>query len=436
MESIFSRHRNLIVLLAALLAQIIGLAVQVRKPSGSLSQSVSAEALPGSRVADGGGVRLIRLWASSLVTPVERVLHGVDRGAVWLWSDYIDLRHARSENQQLEQTIDRLRLEQATLLEDARQGQRLQALLHFQQNYVSKTIAAQVIGTSGSLQSHLLYLDKGAADGLRPDMAVMTPEGIIGKIRDVFPHTAQVLMINDQTSGAGVILETTRIRGILRGNADGQPQVIDILADQRIRPGERVLTAGGDQIFPRGLPVGVVERVQRDPDRGSFIDVVVKPAAQLDHLDEVLVLAQLQSEMPSAMQQDITTSENEKGAQAAAEIAAEAARRKAAEEMAERLPGLQDPGAVNVVGGAPAAAPAGQPATPPVPVAPPKPIPARHVDRFSPGGADALSPATDGQNGPAATSLVPITTGQAKARLAAAKPATDGAPRKRSGSSQ
>jgi len=119
---------------------------------------------------------------------------------------------------------------------------------------------------------------------------VITADGIVGKVRDVFPRSAQVLAINDQTSGAGVILETTRIRGILRGNAIGQPQIVGILADQRIQPGEKVLTAGGDQIFPRGLPVGVVEKVVRDPERDSFIDVIVKPAAHLDRLDEVLVI--------------------------------------------------------------------------------------------------------------------------------------------------
>jgi len=72
----------------------------------------------------------------------------------------------------------------------------------------------------------------------------------VGKVREVFPHSAQVLEINDQTSGAGVILATTRIRGTLRGNAIGQPQIVGILADQRIQPGEVVLTAGGDMIFP------------------------------------------------------------------------------------------------------------------------------------------------------------------------------------------
>src|SRR5580698_10605250 len=151
-------------------------------------------------------------------------------------------------------------------------------MLGFQEKYVYKTQAAQIIGTSGSDQSRLFYIDKGANAGIDRDDAVITSEGIVGKVREVYPRTAQVLLINDQTSGAGVILETTRIRGILRGNSAGQPQVINILADQRIQPGEHVLTAGGDQIFPRGLPVGTVEKVLRDPDRGSFIEVVVKPA--------------------------------------------------------------------------------------------------------------------------------------------------------------
>ena len=149
-------------------------------------------------------------------------------------------------------------------------------------------------------------------------MAVITADGIVGKVREVFPHSAQVLAINDQTSGAGVILETTRIRGILRGNAAGRLQIVGILDDQRIQPGEKVLTAGGDLIFPRGLPVGVVRRWCRDPDRDSFIDVIVKPAAHLDRLDEVLVITSTQPRFSAEQQQDLATSEALKGAEAAA----------------------------------------------------------------------------------------------------------------------
>src|SRR5271155_3045652 len=312
MESFFSRYRNLVVLVTVLLVQVIGLAVQVRKP---------ATAGPGfaHEPSDGRSVRLIRLWAAEMVTPFELGFHWSAQGISGLWNNYVDLRHTREQNKELQQTVDRLRLEQAELREDALQGQRLQAMVKFRQNYIYQTTPAQVIGTSGSTQSHVIYIDKGASDGLAPDMAVITSDGIVGKVRDVFSHTAQVLMINDQTSGAGVILETTRIRGILRGNAAGQPQVINILADQRIQKGEHVLTAGGDQIFPRGLPVGVVDNVQRDPERGSFINVVVKPAADLQHLDEVLVITSLDAHLSTQQQADLATSEELKGAEVAAE---------------------------------------------------------------------------------------------------------------------
>jgi rod shape-determining protein MreC len=321
MGTFFSRYRNVVVLLSALLLQVLGLAVQVRKTV----PAAGAAALPGLALdqKDGQSVRLIRLWAAAMVTPFERVIHGSRDGVDGLWNEYVDLRSTRDQNRELQKTVDRLRLEQAMLREDALQGQRLQALLKFQESYIYQTTPAQVIGTSGSSQSHVLWIDKGSDDGLARDNAVVTPDGIVGKVRDVFAHTAQVLVINDQTSGAGVVLETTRIRGILRGNAAGQPQVINILADQRIQPGEHVLTAGGDQIFPRGLPVGVVQQVVRDPDRGSFINVIVKPAANLEHLDEVLVITSLDAHLSKQQQADLTTSEELKGAEAAADAGIE-----------------------------------------------------------------------------------------------------------------
>jgi rod shape-determining protein MreC len=330
MESIFTRYRNLLVLLGILLAQVIGLAVQVHQTDAGRN-SLDPK--------DGPGVRLIRLWANAMVAPPERLFQFTKIGTVSFWQNYIDLRHTREQNKDLQQTIDRLRLEQAALLEDAHQGQRLQALNGFQQKYIYSTVAAQVIGSSGSDQSHVFYIDKGADYNLRPDMAVITADGIVGKVRDVFPRSAQVLVINDQTSGAGVILETTRTRGILRGNALGQPQIVGILADNRIQPGEKVLTAGGDLIFPRGLPVGVVEKVIRDPDRDAFIDVIITPAAHLDRLDEVLIITSTEPRFSDQQQQDLATSQAIMGAEAAAIEE----QKKASEIKAERLPGLLDP---------------------------------------------------------------------------------------------
>ena len=387
MESFFVRYRNLLVLLTLLVVQIIGLAVQVRR---------SDPGRAGLETADSSGVRLIRLWANAVVSPVERTLENSKTGVGALWRDYIDLRHVRQQNQDLQDTVDRLRLEQAALLEDARQGQRLQTILNFQQKYLYATLPAQIIGTSGSDQSRVLTLDKGKNAGLTRDMGVITVDGIVGKIREVFPQSSQVLAINDQSSGAGVILEKTRIRGILRGNAQGQPQIVGILKDQRIQPGEKVLTAGGDQIFPRGLPVGVVEKVVDDPDRDGFINVIVKPFTNLDRLDEVLVITSNEPRFSDKQQKDLATSEELKGADAAALEE----QKKASAIMAERLPGLTDPNAL----AKPAEPKPGEAGTDGTTTAPatttvPKILPPQHPDRFTPGhaGQPAGSSGASGQ---------------------------------------
>jgi rod shape-determining protein MreC len=370
MESFAVRYRNLLVLLLLLVAQILGLAMQVRRAN--------------SGQGDGQEVRLIRLWANGIVSPPEKALHSTGSGVSGIWNNYFDLRHVRQQNAELQKTIDRLRLEQAALLEDAKQGQRLQALLDFQQKYIFKTLPAEVIGTSGTEQSRVFTINKGKKDGIDRDMAVITPDGIVGKVRDVFGHTAQVLAINDQSSGAGVIMESTRIRGILRGNAQGRPEIVDVISDQRIKQGDKVLTAGGDQIFPRGLPVGVVDKVVNDPDRDGFVDVILKPAAHLDQLDEVLVITATEPQFSKEQQQDIATSEALKGA--------EAERQKTSEGMAEKLPGLIDPNLPKDQ----------QPlndTSNPNPVS--KPPVAIHPDRFTP--ANAAPPAGAAQDGAQAT---------------------------------
>jgi rod shape-determining protein MreC len=398
MDSFFARYRNLVVLAVVLVAQIMGLAIQVRRFAGGHNTL---------DVRDGSGVRLIRLWAEAVVSPFERGIHGTGLTASDLWSNYADLRNVRKQNQQLQQTIDRLRLEQAALLEDAKQGQRLQALLNFQQKYIYSTLAAQVIGSSGSELSHVFYIDKGEDYNLKPDMAVITGDGIVGKVRDVFPHTAQVLAINDQTSGAGVILATTRIRGILRGDPSGRLMVVGVLSDERIQQGEAVATAGGDLIFPRGLPVGVVDKVTRDPVHDGFIDIMVKPAAHLDRLDEVMVITSTQPRFNDQQQKDIDTSQAEKGADAQA-IRDQL---KASQIMAEHLPGLIDPNLP------PDQQPLNDSSNPSIIKPPPQPL---HPDRFTPG--NAVTPAT---SAPDSTDSNAAATGsQGQRRPAIARPGT------------
>jgi rod shape-determining protein MreC len=379
MDSFFVRFKNALVLIAIVLLQVVALAVQVQRPVEG--------ALPGS-APDGKRITLLRRWTVALVTPPERAVHAVSLHTRHAWDNYIYLRGARKQNEQLKQEVTQLREEQAAFAEDAAQGRRLESLLGFQHKYIAKTIAAQVIGTSGSDRSHVLYLDKGWSEGLRPDQAVITPYGVVGKLRDVFPHTSQLLLINDSSSGAGVLLESSRIRGILRGTSSGEVEINNLTQDSRIKPGETVVTSGGDQVFPRGLPVGTIESIAPDPKHQPYTAIVIKPAADLARLEEVLVITGTSGTMPAAAQADA----------AQAEATADESKR-AADVLAQKLPSIgADTQAKPQIG------PDGKPvavATPSdevggLPGVPnsglPRVTPTVHPDRYTPG---ATPPAED-----------------------------------------
>jgi rod shape-determining protein MreC len=270
---VLGRYRNLVVLVGVLFAQVLGLAVQVR------------------RTTDNEPTRLIRIWAVGTVTPLERLLMWTQTSTGNLWHNYFYLRGVRAENRSLKAQIERMSLEQVRMSQDADQARRLQALLAFKEQFISQTMAAQVIGSSGSELSRSVYIDKGEHDGIKPDMAVITVDGIVGKVLRVYRSTSLVLLIDDQTSGVGSILDKTRLQGILRGTPSGELVLEKVMSDETVSPGELVLTSGGDGIFPKGLLVGKVTKAS--PGSELFLNIRVRPAADLSKLEEVLVVTKI-----------------------------------------------------------------------------------------------------------------------------------------------
>ncbi|MGA8442243.1 MAG: rod shape-determining protein MreC [Candidatus Sulfotelmatobacter sp.] len=311
MESVLGRYRNLTILVGVLFLQVLGLAMQVK------------------RSGDAENTRLIRIWAVDTITPFERLLVWGQNSGNNLWRSYFYLRGVRAENRQLKEQIEQMRLEQVRLSEDAEQAHRLQSLLAFKEQTIAKTVPAQVIGSSGSDLSRSIYIDKGSNDGVGLDMAVITTGGIVGKVLRVYPSTALVLMINDQTSGVGAMLEKSRLQGVLRGTANGAVILERVMSDEQVTPGETVLSSGGDQIFPKGLPVGTVTKVT--PGREMFLNIAVKPAADLSRLEEVLVITEKQEQNP---------------------VAETGGRVRAADILAQRLPSVPDKPAVDVAAAA------------------------------------------------------------------------------------
>jgi rod shape-determining protein MreC len=320
MESVLGRYRNLTILVGVLFLQVLGLAMQVK------------------RGADAGNTRLIRIWAVDTITPFERALVWAQNGGSNLWHNYFFLRGVRAENRQLKEQIDQMRLDQVRLSEDAEQAHRLQSLLAFKEQVIAKTVPAQVIGSSGTDLSRSIYIDKGSNDGIKPDMAVITAGGIVGKVWIAYPSTSLVLMINDQTSGVGAMLEKSRLQGVLKGTPEGAVILERVMSDEKVEPGETVLSSGGDQIFPKGLPVGTVTTVS--PGREMFLHIRVKPAADLSRLEEVLVVTEKQEQNA---------------------VVENGGRVRAADILAQRLPSVPDKPAVvtGAAGTAPAASGAG-----------------------------------------------------------------------------
>jgi rod shape-determining protein MreC len=340
MENFFSRYKNPLTLMAVLFIQVVGLATQVKRPEG---------AKPGT---SGSGTRLIRVWTVTAFTPIEKMFVSTGHFFSNGWHNYADLRGVRKQNRELQDEVARLQMEQVRLKQDADQARRLQALLDFKEKFISKTVAAQVIGTSGTEQSRVIIIDKGSRDGIRQDMAVITPDGIVGKIKDAFPLSSQVLLINDHDSGAGVILESSRLQGIVKGTPLGELQIADIMSDEKVEPGERLITSGGDRIYPKGYAVGTVISSTPDKDNDPFLAIKIKPAADLSRLEEVLVITKIAEdtqagEGPTPM--------------------------RAADILSQRLPSIpkQDPNAPKVPGGTTTGAPAATAS--PTPVKAPKP---------------------------------------------------------------
>jgi rod shape-determining protein MreC len=394
MDSFFYRFRNPLVLITIVLIQVIALAMQVQRPSKDAELPASARAMESAGAApDGKHVSLLRRWTVTAMTPLETLVHGASLKVRGAWANYVNLRNTRQQDAALKEEVARLREEEASFAEDAAQGRRLQKLLGFKESYVTSTVAAQVIGTSGSERSHVLYLDKGSEDGIKPEMAVITPDGVVGKIRDVFPHTSQLLLISDPSSGAGVILATTRIRGIVKGTATGRVEIDNLTADSRIKVGEPVVTSGGDLVFPRGLPVGTIESIEPDPLHQPYTAIRIKTAANLSRLEEVLVITGTSETLPPTAAQDAEAAE-----------ATQEATQRAADLIAEKLPSLHSDG--DGAGGATAAGALGADGKP-VSDDPesqiggavgyinsglPRPKPAVHPDRYSPG---TVPPAAD-----------------------------------------
>lgn len=265
MELLFRRYRNVTVLLLVLFTQLVLLAYQIR-----------------------GNQQVLRVRAVAVagVAPVASVFDGIRSSIRGFFSDYFLLLDVREESRRMKAENNRLKIENNFLRSELATADRTKSLLEFKSRSPSQTLAARIIATSTSSKTVVL-IDRGANDGVAKGMAVITGDGIIGKVVDAFPVASQVQIITDPLFGAGVVSQKNRVYGTLKGQGHNRCLIDRISNEDTVEVGEMFYTTGEDRIFPKGIPVGRVVTSAKGP---IFKNVEVVPSGFANGVDEVLVV--------------------------------------------------------------------------------------------------------------------------------------------------
>jgi len=276
---LIAKHRRAVILGATLIASFLLMTLQVRH--------------------DPAVVAFTRQAVLMAVSPVIKVT-AVALGSVGqVWQDYIDLRTVRKENLQLrrEAAIRERRVSQ--LEEQALETQRLQGLLAIRDASRADFLAARVVGRDTSNWFKTILIDRGSSAGIRRNLPVIAPDGLVGRVLEVTPTLSKVQLLTDPVSAAGGLVQRTRVAGIVFGNLEAGlvvrylPQLADVAV------GDEMITSGLGGVFPKGIPVGRVVAVERRSG-ALFQEATLQPKVDLSRLEEVLIL--LQPDAPAGVE--------------------------------------------------------------------------------------------------------------------------------------
>src|ERR1700683_1620826 len=276
MDFFLSRYRHLTALLIVIAAQLLLIAYQVRTNRD---------------------IPLIRVWAVTAVTPVEQGLEFVRRYTWGFVEDYVVLLRVRSQNEKLRTENGQLKIENNYLKAELSTADRARALSVFEARSPSKTVAARVIGNGTGANSRVVFVDRGSTSGVESGMAVVTPDGIVGKGVGSYPPASLVMLIPAPTFAAGVLSQKNRVHGTLKGQGHAETLVDYVQNEERVDVGEWFYTSGDDRIFPKGFPVGQVAAVQNGK---TFKEIYLTPSGMQGGAEEVLIVLQgVHQEVPA-----------------------------------------------------------------------------------------------------------------------------------------
>jgi rod shape-determining protein MreC len=274
------RQRTAVLFIAVTLGQILLISAQVNSQSG---------------------VPLLETVTFGAFSEVQRAAARVTGGVRGAWNGYIGLRGARRENEQLKQQLGALQVQLQQERAAAERTRQLERLLGFQQQIGVDTVAAGVIGAGASPDFRTVTIDRGSSEGVRTNMAVIAPTGVVGRIVTSMAHASKVQLLVDRNAGAGALVERTRAQGVILGPDQQEGDLLRMdyvssIADVKV--GDVIVTSGIDGIFPKGFPIGKVERV--DQGNGVYKVIRVRTAVDFTSLEEVLVVKSPPSQAGSA----------------------------------------------------------------------------------------------------------------------------------------
>jgi rod shape-determining protein MreC len=248
------------------------------------------------QVDGGGGLSLLQRGILGAFSPLQRAMSWVVGGAGELWRGWAFHRETYAENRRLEEQVRRLEIDLQSRTAKAQDSDRLRELLALREAIPMETVAARVVGRDGVPWFRSLTVDKGEADGVELDAPVVSATGVVGRVFAVGPRAARVQVLLDRDGGAGVLVERSRVPGVVSGQVSGETAgaedlVLKYVPERAdVAVGDVVVTSGTDRIYPKGLVVGRVRFVGNGS--GLFRDIRVEPSARFDRLEEVLVVRQ------------------------------------------------------------------------------------------------------------------------------------------------
>jgi len=241
-----------------------------------------------AQVTSRSGVPLLQASLMAGVTSVQQAAWAVVGGLRSVWEGYVGLRGVEADNRRLQSDIVALRLSLQQERANAGTTDQLRALVDLRPRVPWRTTGAEVVAGSASPDYRSITIDKGSQDALQRDMPVLSAAGVVGRVVRVAARTASVQLLIDRNAAAAVLIGDARSQGIALGNGDGTLRIEYLSATADFETGSRVVTAGTDRIFPKGLFVGRVERIERNGP--TYRSVIVRPAVNFSALETVLVL--------------------------------------------------------------------------------------------------------------------------------------------------